>query len=102
MTNPRMLERNRIWKRRLTAVGLAGFVALSALIGKQAEISQAATPASIVTTTQDASTTIASTNNPSSASIVAAPASATTGVTQSSATTASASSTTVHTRTKSS
>src|SRR5947209_691474 len=43
MTNPRMMQRNRHWKRRLTALGVGTFVGLSALIGKQAQQGQAAT-----------------------------------------------------------
>ncbi len=58
MTNPRMNERNRTWKRRVTTVGVAGFVALSALIGKQANQSQTAIAAGVATSAQPSTTTI--------------------------------------------
>lgn len=58
MTNPRMNERNRIWKRRVTAAGMAGFVALSALIGKQAGQSQTGIAAGGATAAQPSATTL--------------------------------------------
>ena len=58
MNNPRMNERNRVWKQRVTAVGVAGFVALSAVIGKQAAQSQTASAAAVTTATQPSATTI--------------------------------------------
>lgn len=72
MTNPRMNERNHLWKRRVTAVGVATFIALSALIGKQAEQNQtAAAPvtasipaAAASTNVATAPTTAASTTSP--------------------------------------
>lgn len=37
MTQSRMIERNRMWKRRLGVTGVAAFVGLTVMIGKQAE-----------------------------------------------------------------
>ncbi len=37
MPQSRMIERNRTWKRRLGVTGVAAFVGLTAMIGKQAE-----------------------------------------------------------------
>jgi len=82
-----MLERNRLWKRRVTALGIGTFVGLSALIGKQAAQSQTtAAAASVATSAPTTATTItlplpatsvaslpASTTNASSAASVLAP-----------------------------
>ncbi len=73
MMNPRMLERNRLWKRRLTALGVGAFVGLSALIGKQAEQSTVAAVADV-----PASAPItASTSSALTASVPSAPVTAT-------------------------
>lgn len=94
MTNPRMLERNRFWKRRVSALGIATFIGLSALIGKQAEQSQMAAAASETASTPAPSTV---------ASVPNTPAATTSPSTASTTTTSSAASTTaVHTRTTSS
>lgn len=74
MTNPRMLERNRLWKRRLTALGIGTFVGLSALIGRQATQSQTAAAAASVAMSAPTTTT-AITLPPPATSVASVPAS---------------------------
>ncbi len=64
MTNPRMNERNRRWKRRLTVGGAALFVGLTALIGKQAEQNQTAAAVADTATSTPAVVATASTPTP--------------------------------------